>query len=123
MEQKKDNTPLLKYAAARQAAFSRGVEQMNGYETKTTFYADMTIAEAWGLAGVKETYDRINRDWRSNYEYYTEFVLVLNHKIWEHYESNEALARLYNDLWQEADAWASENFKGEAAEHYFRVTD
>lgn len=121
MEQ--NNTPLLKRAAQQQAAFSAGIKEMNGYETITTFYADMTIAEAYGLQGVRETYSRINRDWRSNAEYYTEFILVLNHKIYQHHGRNEALADLYSELWEEADTWALDNFKDEELAHYFALTD
>ena len=122
-ENKHTAPPLLKYAAQRQAAFTAGLLDLNGYQTKTTFYADMTIAEAYGLAGVRDTFNRVNRDWRSNYEYYTEFVLVLNHKIWEHYESNEALARLYNELWEEAERWVFDNFTDEQIAYFYEVTD
>jgi hypothetical protein len=50
-------------------------------------------------------------------------VVALNWKIWERYEKDESVARVYNDLWQEADAYACENFKGEDANYYFRLTD
>ena len=113
---------LLQYAAQQQAAFSAAVRDMNGYETITTFWSDLTIAEAFGLDAVQDTFDRVKRDWGRNYQYFTEFILVLNHKIWQHYETNEPLARLYDKLWREADAIAA-TWTGEAAEHYFNVTD
>ena len=115
---------VLQYAAKKQALFTAGIEAMNGYKTITTFYSDLTIADLYGPEAVKDTYKRVNNKWRSNYEYYTEFVLCLNHKIWEHYEAgNEELARVYNDLWIEADDWVKDNYKGEAYQHYFNVTD
>lgn len=113
---------LLQYAAQQQAGFSAAIRDMNGYETITTFWADLTIAEAYGLAAVQETFDRVKRDWGGNYQYFTEFILVLNHKIWYYYQTNEPLARLYDKLWREADAIAA-TWTGEAAEHYFNVTD
>lgn len=114
---------IIRYAYGQQSAFSKAVANMNGYETMTTFWADLTIADVFGAEAVQETYDRINLQWRQNFKYYTEFVLCLNHKIWYYYEKDDILARLYNKLWQEADTWARDNFKGEAAQWYFDVTD
>lgn len=49
--------------------------------------------------------------------------MVLNWKIWQHYENNESIARVYNELWEEADLYAQENLHGEEAEYFFRTTD
>ena len=113
---------LLEYAARQQAAFSEAVRNMNGYKTITSFFGDLTIAEAFGPNAVQDTYNRVIKEWAGNYKYFTEFVLCLNHKIWQHYETNEPLAALYNKLWREADGIAAK-WEGEAAEHYFNVTD
>ena len=72
---------------------------------------------------VRDTYARVCKEWQRNAAYWTEFVLVLNHKIWEHYKSNEPLGRLYDELWREADRWAVENLKGEELERYYEITD
>ena len=112
----------LRKAAISQANFSAQLADM-GYKTITTFYGDLTIAEAFGPEGVRETYARVNKEWRDNYKYYPEFVLALNFKIWEHHKTNEPLARVYDELWREADEWIGENWTGEAAQHYFEVTD
>ena len=115
---------VLEIAARKQAAFTRGLAETNGYETISTFYGDLTIAEEMGgAAGVRETFDRVNKEWRHDYRYYTEFVLALNWKIWEWYKTNEPLAAVYNELWEQADKWACDNLTGEAAEHYYNVTD
>ena len=50
-------------------------------------------------------------------------MLALNHKIWQHYKTNEPLARVYDELWREADGWAVENLKGDDLAHYYDVTD
>lgn len=96
---------------------------VNGYETMTTFWEDFSIADHFGIGAVKDTYNRAFKGWKDNYKYLTELVLVLNWKIWQHYETNEALARVYNELWEQADAYACENLKGKEAEYFFRVTD
>ena len=49
--------------------------------------------------------------------------MVLNHKIWQWYETNEAFARVYNSLWEEADLYAQENLHGEELKYFYEVTD
>lgn len=113
----------LKRAAVMQNAFTRMMREQTGYATKTTFYGDFTMAECHGLNAIQETYDRATQEWRDNVEYFTELVLVLNHKIWEHYKTKKDMAALYDRLWKEADAWACDNYHDEAAEYYYNVTD
>lgn len=97
---------------------------INGYETMTTFWDDFTIADAFGADAIKGTFSCVFKEWKSNYKYLTELVMVLNWKLWQHYEQNDmALAELYNDLWQQADAYACENLKGEELKYFYEVTD
>jgi hypothetical protein len=95
----------------------------NGYEMTTTFWEDFTIADIFGEAAVKDTFKRAFEEWKSNYIYLTELVIVLNHKIWQHYETRENLARVYNDLWEKADAYACGNLRGEELSFFYRITD
>lgn len=97
--------------------------KINGYEMTTTFWQDFSIADKFGVAAIKDTYKRAFNEWKSNYKYLTELVMVLNWKIWQHYENNESIARVYNELWEEADLYAQENLHGEEAEYFFRTTD
>lgn len=62
--------------------------QENGYDRITTFWEDFSIADKYGVAGVKDTYRRAFNEWKDDYKFFTELTLVLNHKIWQHYESN-----------------------------------
>lgn len=97
---------------------------INGYETMTTFWDDFTIADAFGADAIKGTFNRAFEEWKSNYKYLTELVMALNWKLWQRYEQNDmALAELYNDLWQQADAYACENLKGEELKYFYEVTD
>ena len=93
------------------------------YECITTFWEDFTIAEAFGEKAIRDTFDRAFNEWKSDYKYLTELVMVLNHKIWQWYERNEAYANAYNELWEKADLYACENLKGDEASYFFRVTD
>lgn len=94
-----------------------------GYKPKTTFWEDFSIADKFGLAAVKDTYNRAFDAWKSDHIYLTELVLVLNWKIGQHYKSNEELARLYNDLWEAADAYACDNLEGDELAYFYRTTD
>lgn len=95
----------------------------NGYEMQTTFWMDFSIADKFGVSAIKDTFKRAFKEWKSNYIYLTELVIVLNHKIWEYYEKNDTYAKLYNDLWEEADNYACENLKGDELRHFYEVTD
>lgn len=99
------------------------IEEMTGYTPKTTFWQDFSIADCFGSDAVQDTFNRVFEDWRMDYIYLTELVLVLNHKIWQHYESNEPLARLYNRLWELADAYASDNLKDDELLYFYQTTD
>lgn len=99
------------------------IEAMCGYHPITTFYMDFSIADGFGISAIKDTYKRAMDAWKSDYKYLTELVMVLNWKIWEHYESNERLARVYNDLWKKADLYATEHLKGDELTYFYRTTD
>ena len=90
----------------------------------TTFHLDFRIAEAFGIEAVKDTYNRAFAEWKNNYLYLTELVIVLNHRCWMHYEKNNIeLSSLYADLYYKTHDWACEHLKGKEFEHYFEVTD
>lgn len=99
------------------------IEAMTGYKPKTTFYEDFSIADRFGESAVKDTFKRAFREWKTNYEYLTELVMALNWKIWEHYETNESLARVYNDLWEKAQDYAYEHLKDEELSYFIRTID
>ena len=100
------------------------VEEELGYKPITTFWQDFTIAEKFGVEGIKDTYKRAFEEWKTDYKYLTELVMVLNHKIWYWYEKEEnMLAQVYNTLWEKADAYACDNLKGEELSYFYRITD
>lgn len=94
------------------------------YEFKTTFWQDFTIADKFGISGIKDTYKRAFNEWKSDYIYLTELVLVLNWKIWEHYERGEQeLARVYNELWEKTQDYSYNHLKGEELTYMIRTLD
>jgi hypothetical protein len=95
----------------------------NGYTMTTTFIDDFRIANAFGESAVRDTYKRAFKEWKDNYVYLTELVISLNLMIWGLYETNEPLARVYNELWEEADTYACDNLDGDELSFFFRTTD
>lgn len=94
-----------------------------GYEPKTTFWRDFSIADRFGVFAIKDTYKRAFEEWKTNHIYLTELAIVLNHKIFQWYENNQKFAELYNDLWLKTDEYARENLKEEELVYYYRTTD
>lgn len=95
----------------------------NGYELQTTFWSDFSIADRFGLSAIRDTFNRAFREWKEDYEYLTELVLVLNYKIWQYYETRPDIASLYDTLWEEASQYAVENLKDDELSYYYDVTD
>ena len=94
-----------------------------GYKQITTFYEDFSIADNFGVKAIKDTYNRAFKNWKADYKYLTELVMVLNWKIWRWYGKNDEYAELYNELWEKADAYACNNLKGEELSYFYRTTD
>lgn len=79
------------------------VESELGYRPITTFWEDFSIADKFGNEAVNDTFKRAFTEWKGNYAYLTEMVMVLNHKIWQWYKKN--------------------NLKGEELDYYYSITD
>lgn len=90
----------------------------------TTFQTDFTIADRFGVEAIQDTYNRAFNEWKKDYKYLTALVLVLNHKIWEHYEkNNDTFAELYDQLWRQTDKYAIEHLKGDKLLYYLNILD
>ena len=98
------------------------IEEMTGYKPQTTFYEDFSIADMFGPRAIKDTYKRAFAEWKSNYIYLTELVMVMSWKSFEH-QDNYEYCKLYSDLYYEADEYACNHLKGEEQRYYFRTTD
>lgn len=93
---------------------------------ENTFAMDFSIADVFGVHAVKDTYKRAFQEWKSDYKMLTALVVVLNHKIWQHYNATprrQDLAELYNSLWRQAEDYALTNLKGEELDYYYQITD
>ena len=99
------------------------IEAELGYKPITTFWMDFSIAEQYSKAGVIDTFRRAMKDWKHNYKYLTELVMVLNHKIAQHHRTFPELANLYHQLFEQAELYALENLKGEELQYYYDTTN
>jgi hypothetical protein len=114
---------ILTMSAEKQYAWEMQMQEM-GHKTISTFYGDLTIAEmSGGEKALNDTYNKIVKDWGGNVQYFTEFVIALNHKIWEWYGHNDTLAKVYDGLWRKASEYAETHFEGDDLSYYYREID
>lgn len=100
------------------------IEALTGYHPITTFYLDFSIADKFGLEAIKDTYKRAFEEWKTNFRFMTELVMVLNWKCWEWHDSkNIEKSELYGNLYYELDEWCLDNLKGKELEYYISTTD
>ena len=120
-------TNVFQYAAAEECCVFERQATECGYERKTTFFSDLSIAEWYGKSSILETFFNVvysPNNWVHNVVYFTEFVMCLNWKIWEwNARGNEELAKVYDELWREAEELACNTYKDEDADYYYRTTD
>lgn len=96
---------------------------MTGYVPKTSFWNDFSIAECYGRNAIKDTFKRAFNEWKSDVEYLTELVMILNWKIWSWYEENDSLAELYQEFYEKADQYAIETLKGDELTYFLKTVD
>ena len=101
------------------------IENVTGYHPITTLYEDFGIAERFGEKSIRDTLKTMLKFYDENdYKELTELVMVLNWKLWSHYERvNMGLAKLYDELWRKADDYVRGFLKGEKLSYYYRTTD
>ena len=65
------------------------IRRCKNYFLYFTFWMDFSIADRFGVKAVKDTYHRAFKAWKHDYRYLTDLVIVLNHKIWQHYDDGK----------------------------------
>ena len=113
---------VFEYASINEQHFEQFLESV-GKERKTTFFADLSIAECYGVEAVCDTYKRVMDSWGDDLEFMCEWVIALNQKIWQHYESNQSIGQVYDMLWRSADEHCMNHFKGDDLTAYLKYVD
>ena len=98
-------------------------EKAFGYKQITTFFQDFSIADNFGINAIRDTYKTGMEYAKTDYKVLTEFVMVLNWKIWEHHKTNPKYGKVYNELWEKADAYACDTLKGDELRYFYKTTD
>ena len=93
------------------------------YQFITTFDKDFAIADMFGVSAIKDTFNRAFNEWKYDYKYLTELVMILNWRIFKYYDTNREYAKVYDELWRKADDYAVNNLKDEELEYFYRTTD
>lgn len=114
---------MMMYAIPDKERFECSYPEWQEKRISSTFYADFSVADCYGVNAIKDTYKRAFKEWKKNYKMLTELVAVLNHKIWAWYEVNDEYSQLYDQLWKEADAYGCDNLKDDELKHFLYVLD
>lgn len=125
---------VITYSANEQNAFTRMQNEEFNYKTISTFWNDLSIAECFGWKNIQDTWKNVTMHWGDNTQMYTEFVICLNHKCWEHYgriehpvqfsaEQHETLSRCYSELYYKACDYVAKHWNDEQKRYYYRITD
>ena len=101
------------------------IERELGYKPLTTFWDDFSVAENFGRQAILETAERCFKEWKNDYKYLTELIMVLNHKSWYWNEKNNGLMELYANLYYKYDEKAIKalNNNKTALDYYFKTLD
>lgn len=107
---------------------TQGFEK-KGYVEKTTFGTDFDLADILGIEAIRDTFERAFTKWKDNCEYFTELVLVLNHKYWQwHYIRKqrmeaESYAEVYSNLFYKYYYYGIKHFKGDELSYYYHTIE
>lgn len=121
-------------------SYANGIEQWcknfllntSGTKLNYTFTHDFAIADWYGEAEVKETYNRVKASWISDYKAFTEVAMSLNVLSWANnqlikqgIEDREKYVELYSELWYKAkdDFYKKYENNEEACDYFFNMTD
>ena len=99
------------------------VEKLTGYRPITTFWHDFSLADNRGADAILKVYTKVFNEWKTNYRYITELVLVLYYKIWQYNGKDNILINLYYKLWNKTSIWCEDNFSELERKYYIETTD
>lgn len=110
------------------------ITEMTGYEPKTTFWDDFSIADKFGLDAIQDTYKKAMKEWSKDYIYMTELAMVLNWKCWEHYhrsrnelkpfrDDHAQLSKWYSDQYYKMLDWADKHLKKNELVYFYDTLD
>ncbi len=95
-----------------------------GYKIFTTFYEDFSIADAFGMNGIMDTYLRAKREWKHDYKYITELSLILNMKLSEWYAKGRLdYVSAYSEALADLSDYRKSHFTEKQIRYFYKVFD
>lgn len=94
----------------------------NGYRSQTTFYIDFTIADAFGIHTIQDTYNRIFTGFLDEAIFLTELTIVMQIKHLDWDNKNEEYSKLYLKLYNECKKYCEENLTEDDLKYYEKWT-
>ena len=123
---------VFSYAAGMETWVNKYFKAIGRSKLKYTFVQDFAIADWYNTKSVKETYQRVIKEWKSDYKALTEVAMSLNMLAWAHdtlrkqgIEGRDEVIGLYNELYYKTRDLFYEVYKANetAREYYFEMTD
>lgn len=104
------------YAATSERCMERQLNDLKGCERQTTFMADLSIGEWYGMHGVFDTIRNAMTSWKDDETYMAEFILCANWKSWEHAaRGNNGWVKLWALLYEGISGLMYEYYEGNDA--------
>jgi len=123
---------VFSYAAGVEKWCKDSFKSWGGSPLQYTFCNDFAIADWYGVQSVNETYDRIKKEWLSDYKAFTEVAISLNLLSWANdqmrnqgIDGRDEFVELYSDLYYKArdDFYDKYTDNEEATDYFFEMTD
>lgn len=120
---------VLIHAMNEERIFEGMLAEIGGYTRKYTFFSDLAIAECYGIDAIKDTYNRIMKEWIGNRDAICEALISINYKSWRFAEEpdKQDLVEFYSELYykalDEVVKYYEENDRNDDLAYIFGVLD
>lgn len=120
---------VLIHAMNEEYIFEGMLAEIGGYTRKYTFFSDLAIAECYGIDAIKDTYNRIMKEWIDNRDAICEALISINYKSWRFAEEpdKQDLVEFYSELYykalDEVVKYYEENDRNDDLVYIFGVLD
>lgn len=94
------------------------IEQLTGYKPHANFYIEFSMSEPFGISAIASVYDRLFFKVKDDYICLTELSMVINWKVYEHYDKKDWMVKLYQSIWDQIDTYCKQNLPDRELEYY-----
>jgi hypothetical protein len=117
---------LKMYSTSDKEKFPCFYPEYNDKRIDTTFYADFFVAwKVGGVKGIKDTYNKCFKQYKTDIKYMVELTGALNHMLWHTHSvlGDHEITRLFEELYFKNHKYCCNNFKDDDLEFYTMVLD